>query len=604
MPDNRRCHGRRPNALPYGLLKTDARTGRKGAETVMNGMNKVRHPWFSSNKLWYLLRTCLIVIGPMAIGLALMAGPIRRNSATYDEVVYFRLAMDWWKSGSDQAISRMGSPVTFWKWQALPALVWLEASGQMIKTNDPIGQLPELLPCFRFSALWIWLVGLFGTQFWANRLSGPWAAGFAGIVYAMGPNLIAHGSLITMECPLWVFWTFSFLAICEYMSHHSWKWLLLAGVFGGMAFSMKFTAVLIPFLCLAGLWFENSLKWTAKSPQKGGGTWARMLPGSILVFGIFTLVMILTNLLITGFATIPLSEQTGDHPWLARRFSEQWAERFSRILEMPLPVDWVGFLTQLRHQQSGGPGYLLGEISNSGWRDYYLVAIGVKVPMAILSGIVLRPILIRDRRHVADWLIPALSLLFLAVACAGSKRNYGFRYLLPVAPMMIVWLSGLVRTGAGRIASLLILAGLAGTTLRAHPWELTYFNEFIGGPEMGRKVLADSNLDWGQGLLELKEMQSVEPKFRRMTLFYFGDVAPSVYGLAGESFRIDASDQFDHLPKRWQEIESDYIAVSTSLSGPLAFFKPLRTLAPIATTPDGSIRIYESMQIQGAGLQE
>ena len=32
-----------------------------------------------------------------------------------------------------------------------------------------------------------------------------------------------------------------------------------------------------------------------------------------------------------------------------------------------------------------------------------------------------------------------------------------------------------------------------------HPHELSYFNAAAGGPIGGRRVLSDSNLDWGQG---------------------------------------------------------------------------------------------------------
>jgi hypothetical protein len=163
--------------------------------------------------------------------------------------------------------------------------------------------------------------------------------------------------------------------------------------------------------------------------------------------------------------------------------------------------------------------------------------------------------------------------------------------------MMIVWLSGLVRNNPGRIAAVMILASLGLNTFRSHPWELTYFNEFVGGPELGRRILADSNLDWGQGLLQLREMQCTRPELNSLTLFYFGDVAPSVYEISGMTFQVDASDRFEHLPKTLAGLNSQYVAVSTSLSdgpwGPSEYFRIFREIKPETTTPDGSIRIYE-----------
>jgi len=146
------------------------------------------------------------------------------------------------------------------------------------------------------------------------------------------------------------------------------------------------------------------------------------------------------------------------------------------------------------------------------------------------------------------------------------------------------------------------VAGLVINLVRVHPYELSCFNEFVGSPENGRKILADSNLDWGQGLLQLKALQSSRPEFTNMTLFYFGDVEPARYAITGISYLIDASDRFGHLPKAWNEIHTPYVAVSTSLSdgpwGPTAFFKVLRSIKPSAATADGSIRIYETSKVQ------
>jgi hypothetical protein len=39
----------------------------------------------------------------------------------------------------------------------------------------------------------------------------------------------------------------------------------------------------------------------------------------------------------------------------------------------------------------------------------------------------------------------------------------------------------------------------------AHPHELSFFNALAGGPGGGRRFFVDSNLDWGQDLLRLKD---------------------------------------------------------------------------------------------------
>lgn len=46
------------------------------------------------------------------------------------------------------------------------------------------------------------------------------------------------------------------------------------------------------------------------------------------------------------------------------------------------------------------------------------------------------------------------------------------------------------------------------STLRVYPHQLAYFNEFSGGPDNGHRHLLDSNIEWGQDLLYLKEWQA------------------------------------------------------------------------------------------------
>ena len=153
----------------------------------------------------------------------------------------------------------------------------------------------------------------------------------------------------------------------------------------------------------------------------------------------FLCVMLSVDWLVCGFATLPLSERVGEHPSVS--------SSLGRWLEIPLPQDWVGFLVQLRHQRSGGPSYLLGERRLSGWWWYYPVALAVKVPLGLLVLQIVRSVFFRDtgRRF-----LPLIIASFLAIAMLGSSRNYGVRYLLPIFPVAIVWISSLAE---GRIGA-------------------------------------------------------------------------------------------------------------------------------------------------------
>ncbi|MFM7318041.1 MAG: ArnT family glycosyltransferase [bacterium] len=529
----------------------------------------------------------LIFVVPAIVGLLLMIPVILKNSATYDEVAYARIACEWYRGEPTSEITRMGSPVSFWKVQSLPGLLLLDALGRDELIQDPLKNLPRLLVWLRFSALWCWLVAIGATQGWALWQSGRKAAWLCGFLFALGPNFMAHASLITMEMPLTAFWTLALLSFQAYTKNRRFSFLVASGIFAGMAFSMKFTGFLLPFLMAAFVFFDCLLK-----KQKLLGS----LLESLTIVVLCGSLLIATNLVMTGFDTIRLSEQSGRHPWLENRFPPGLAAFLSQVLETNFPVDWVGFITQMRHQSSGGPSYLLGKISSQGWWYYYPVTIAVKVPLVILLLMVIRVLKTFYRASAGLELIPFVCLVFLVLACAGSKRNYGFRYLLPLAPMMMVWFSSLFDGKRRAVWGLLAVVALAIETSATYPYPLVFFNRMAGGTNGGRLILADSNLDWGQGLISLREIQKDMPELNDLTLYYFGDADPTAYGIRGTTFKIDASDNFDQLPEKPENTETQFVGISTSLLngpwGPPGYFREMMWHKPLHTTSDWSIQIF------------
>jgi hypothetical protein len=193
-------------------------------------------------------------------------------------------------------------------------------------------------------------------------------------------------------------------------------------------------------------------------------------------------------------------------------------------------------------------------------------------------------------------MLPAIMALYLAITAAGSARNYGVRYVLPLAPLAIVWVSGLAE--GGRWARRLAAVGLLGQGLAVasiHPFELSYFNALAGGSIGGRHVLADSNLDWGQGLKSLARLQRAHPEYTDLTLYYFGDTDPHHYGVQGTCHVIDAGSDHLGLPARL-EGSTKYVAVSASLQwgpwGPEGYFRQFDEVTPERLTEDGTIAIY------------
>jgi hypothetical protein len=563
-----------------------------------------------------------------------MAQAATVSSATYDESAYLRIAFDWWRRGVSSEMTRMGSPVTFFKLQAAPAFFALDRIGLGGLIDRPVVDQATLLPIVRVASLWIWIVGFGVTIFWSRRLYGPRAMALAACLFALSPNLLAHGSLMTMEMPIIAATAGLFFLFWRFLATGRPGDLLASATVAGLAFSCKFTAVVyVPILGL--IWAVD--RWLQIG--RFGAILRTVVPGIIA----YAAMMLLVDWALTGFAVLPPSGRTGYHPS---------APGFARFLETPMPLDWVGFVTQLRHQRNGGPSYLLGERRLTGWWYYYPVALAVKVPLGCWLLIAVRSVLFLFERVSSpnpslsseegeeskaganvDWFLPLAIGAFLAIAMLGSRRNYGVRYLLPMAPLAIVWVSALAeRRGIWRGLVGLGLIGQAAALATIHPHELSYFNLLAGGKIGGRKVLADSNLDWGQGL---RSLAVIEKTYHPLTLFYFGDTEPICYEVESRSFLFTASDvdgpkytlhrmeslygvTIDAWMKLndgnqdydWQALDrmasgvpkspwvgTRYVAVSASLQygpwGPPGFFRRLDALTPVAYTDDGTIAIYD-----------
>jgi len=164
----------------------------------------------------------------------------------------------------------------------------------------------------------------------------------------------------------------------------------------------------------------------------------------------------------------------------------------------------AGIETVRQHQVAGHPSYLLGSLSKSGFWFYYEVALAVKTPLAALALAIWGFVLLR-RQKTADAQMPLAIVIALLVSGFISNINIGVRHILPIylalsiaGAAAVKWLAESPRR-MNAAAALLILQ--LGSGVLTHPDYLPYTN-LIGGNEP-EKILADSDLDWGQDMLRL-----------------------------------------------------------------------------------------------------
>jgi hypothetical protein len=547
-----------------------------------------------------LVQAVLVVLAA-ATGLGLMADSLWRSSATYDEVLYLHVAAEWWRTGDQARITRAATPLTFWKLQQVPMLWALDRLGYGSWIDDPATHEATLLPLARIAALWVWLAALALVAYWSHRLYGPRAMVLASWWFALSPNLLAHGALITQETPIVASMTAMALLFWVFLRSGDRRAFVASAALAGLAFSCKYTAVVAPPI-FGLLWFIS--RWR-DGERRPGRVVAAVAAGMIG----FTAIMVLTDLVITGGAALAMSERTGHHPSFDGKFGPTAERWLRRLTETSLPQDWVGFARQALLQRAGAPAYLFGQIREGGWRYYYLVALAVKVPLMFWLVLAARAALARRIPSAGrDWVLPVAAAAFVAIASIGSTRNLGVRYMLPVAPLAIVWTSAMAK--GQRWSRRLVWTGLAAQALAIasiHPYELSYFNVLAGGPIGGRRILSDSNLDWAQGLKPLARLQREHPEFRDLTLFYFGDTEPPRYGVAGRCYTVRAANANSHLPQKLSA-DTTYLGVSASLQwgawAASGFFLPLKGVEPIGFTGDTTIAIYRTADIPGAWMPE
>ena len=205
----------------------------------------------------------------------------------------------------------MGSPLTFWKLQQVPMLWVLDRLGYGSWIDDPIEPSRRTLALARLTALWIWLVALALVAYWSRRLYGPRAMVLAAWLFALSPNLLAHGPLITMETPIVAAMTG--MALPRSGSSSGPETAARSGQrpsLGGLALSCKFTAVVSP--PISG---SSGGSTVAGAGTAGRPAWSCVATGMLG----FLAIMLLADVVITGCAMLPIERADGGPPQLRRQ---------------------------------------------------------------------------------------------------------------------------------------------------------------------------------------------------------------------------------------------------------------------------------------------
>jgi hypothetical protein len=387
------------------------------------------------------------------------------------------------------------------------------------------------LPFILVSALGGLLLFLFGRE-----LVGDVAALGAFFLYALDPTILAHSFLATTDVGLAVFALLFLWALWHYLRRPSWARLLLTGVALGLALCTKFSAIfLIP---IGGLLSLAALRWPAETANErsagffdsrslDNSEWSRGIKARACSFAVMCVV--------AAFAI--------DVLYLSPRGLALYNSGLHLVNADHDPNYLVFMAGQLDHR----------------FHSYLAVCYLLKEPLAgiILFGIGLYDLRRTKTLSMLRQMFVLIPLAVLFAAYTAWSDNLGIRYLIPVLPFVYlvagVGLEFLIKNGSigARWAAVFLCGWVILAAAGIYPDHLSYFNEAAclvqgraneigidGGTRCGPLWLADSNVDWGQGLKQLRTWLDQNAQGRTFQLGYVGLYPPDAYGISYQELNV------------------------------------------------------------------
>ncbi|MEU6196309.1 phospholipid carrier-dependent glycosyltransferase [Streptomyces sp. NPDC047061] len=359
------------------------------------------------------------------------------------------------------------------------------------------------------------LFGLVAFAF-AREVLGTAAGLLALALYCFSPDVIAHGSLATLDVP-----SAGFVLTAAWLVWRARRrprlYLPLAGAALGASVATKMSALpAVPVLMALAV----VSVWGARP-----GRALRVLSAAAVVA-------------VTAVAVVWLSYLAVDprlRPLSAEPVPAVHGLRGLLTDLMPFPQAYRdGMRMQFALEDYPWQGYLFGHLY-TGSRWYYLpAALLVKTPLGMLAlwaaGAVALVAVRRLRRAAPYLLLPPAVLL--ASAMTGS-RDFGTRYAVFMPMFLAVGGAAVLtvrRRWARPVGGALVLF-VAVSSLHTFPFYLPYANEAFGGPAKTHRWLHDSNVDWGQDLGRLADRLRERYPGERIWLVYKGSGVPAYYGI-------------------------------------------------------------------------
>ena len=400
---------------------------------------------------------------------------------------------------------------------------------------------------------------------WTRDLAGVLAGLFALALYAFDPNILGHNHFVTTDIGIAAFITFFFYYFIQFIKRPSWKNILQTGIFMGLVQLAKFSSIMtFPIFAMILVIYplvkikaeENSSRLKLLGEYVGKGFLVFAL-SMIIVWGAYSVNTFNTSKeKVAEIINFNFPEKDNDN--VKNLYTNKVLNALNEnSITRPLSTYGVGIGYVFRRVSGGNGAYFLGHVSSTASKSYFPTVFLIKEPIVslfiMLSAIILAMVALikvlssssekylKDkfeklkeylRKNIASVTMFSFIVLYSYLSITGNL-NIGLRHLFPIFPLIFILTAKIIFDFIKRRQSehskniiyfsiLILVLVLFIQTITAYPSYMSYFNESVGGPKNGYKLVTDSNADWGQDLKRLKIFLREHPEIQNIRVDYFG----------------------------------------------------------------------------------
>ncbi len=464
---------------------------------------------------------------------------------------------------------------------------------EFIESNS--NSVREIFFAARLVAVLFSLLGAIATYKLANRLYGTTSGLVAVVIWCFSPMILGHGATVNHDVAGAAMLVLAAVLFFDFTKDICGVNAILFGLFAGLAVLTRTTCSFV-----IGAWIVCFFIFSGKG---GISETTRPMLNLKRRLGLCCLAMCLILFVLNlGYEFTGSMTRLGDfefysHTLAGDRPEMEAGNRFRGTalgnLPLPFPKDFILGL-DLQQKDFESPefqSYLRGDWRDHGWWYYYLYAWWGKTPIGFQLLIIMAALgLIRDLVCKKSASMETILLISIVMPFAVASYKHGFtvhyRYVLPALPFLAVLASRLWREfnwPSLRASSVNILLGYGViSSLLVYPHSMSYFNEWLGGPQNGGRHLLYSSCDWGQDMYLLQEWYAQHEGDKVPVFFHcHGMIQSEDLGLPRNHLPYRKSD--DHLQDDSErKLEPGLYVISVSyLYGPDRGFRYLDQLEPV-----------------------